>query len=78
MNSDIIEGNLKTLKGDIQKHWSKLTDNHLTNMKGSRDKLAEMIQKNYGIAFEQAEKQVTDWYLLRAKITDRLSGKDSK
>lgn len=68
MNSDTIEGNWKELMGDIQKQWSKLTEDNLAQIDGNRKKLAGAIQKSYGIAFDEAEKQLKDWENIRAKM----------
>lgn len=69
MNKDIFEGNWKELKGNIQKQWGKLTDNHLDQINGSREKLSGAIQKNYGIARDEAERQMKEWEKAIEKIT---------
>ena len=45
MNWDRIEGNWKQLRGKVQQHWGKLTDDDLTTIEGRRE----------------AEKQVDSW-----------------
>lgn len=61
MNKDIIEGNWEQLKGSIKKQWGKLTDDHLDEIKGDKQKLAGRIQELYGIKREEAQKKVDDW-----------------
>jgi uncharacterized protein YjbJ (UPF0337 family) len=61
MNWDRIEGNWKTFKGQARQKWGKLTDNEWTEMKGKRDKLSGVIQQKYGIAKEEAEKQIKEF-----------------
>jgi uncharacterized protein YjbJ (UPF0337 family) len=61
MNSDIFEGNWKQFAGEVQKQWGKLTNDHLDQINGSREKLSGLIQKNYGIARDEAEKQIKEW-----------------
>lgn len=61
MNKDIIEGNWKQLSGAAQQKWGKLTNDMLDQIAGSRKKLAGKIQENYGVAKDEAEKQVRDW-----------------
>ena len=61
MNKDTLEGNWKEIKGNVQKQWGKLTNDHLDQINGSREKLSGAIQKSYGIARDDAEKQMRDW-----------------
>jgi uncharacterized protein YjbJ (UPF0337 family) len=58
MNKDQAAGGWKELKGKIKQQWGKLTDDDLTVLEGSADELSGRIQKRYGIAKEEAEKQV--------------------
>lgn len=61
MNSDILKGQWKQLKGDLQKKWGNLTDDHLTEINGDRTKLVGKVQEAYGIAVDDAEKQVAEF-----------------
>lgn len=61
MNADILKGQWKQLKGDLQKKWGNLTDDHLTEINGDRTKLVGKVQEAYGIAVEDAEKQVAEF-----------------
>ncbi len=61
MKQDIFEGDWKKLKGEVRKQWGKLTDDHLERINGSREKLVGEIQKHYGIAREEAARQVREW-----------------
>ena len=58
MNSDQLGGNWKQFKGEVKRQWGKLTDNELDQIDGSREKLAGKIQESYGLAREEAEKQI--------------------
>jgi uncharacterized protein YjbJ (UPF0337 family) len=58
MNKDQAAGGWKELKGKIKQQWGKLTDDDLAVLEGSADELSGRIQKRYGIAKEEAEKQV--------------------
>ena len=58
MNRDQAAGGWKELKGKIKQQWGKLTDDDLTVLEGSAQELSGRIQKRYGIAQEEAEKQV--------------------
>lgn len=61
MNWDQIEGNWKTVRGKVQEHWGKLTGDEIDRVEGKRDRLVGRIQERYGIAREEAERQVRDW-----------------
>lgn len=61
MNWDQIKGNWKQAKGDVKAQWGKLTDDDLARIEGNRDILVGRIEEAYGIAREEAEKQVKAW-----------------
>lgn len=61
MNWDRIEGNWKQFKGDVQRQWGKLTDDDLDVIKGNHEKLVGKVQERYGIAKDEAERQVNAW-----------------
>jgi uncharacterized protein YjbJ (UPF0337 family) len=61
MNWDRIEGNWKQVKGKVKEQWGKLTDDHLDVVAGKRDQLVGKIQECYGVARDDAERQVKDW-----------------
>jgi uncharacterized protein YjbJ (UPF0337 family) len=64
MNRDIMEGNWTELKGKVQKHWGKLTNDDLDIIEGKRKELVGHIQKRYGYAMDRAEKEVEDFLKL--------------
>ncbi|THK37957.1 CsbD family protein [Ensifer sp. MPMI2T] len=61
MNWDIIEGRWTEFKGKAQVQWGKLTDDDLDIINGNRKELAGRIQARYGIAKEEAERQIDEW-----------------
>ncbi len=61
MNSDIIKGNWKQLKGSVQETWGKLTDDAFDQIEGNRKKLVGEVQETYGVTRDEAEKQVEEW-----------------
>jgi uncharacterized protein YjbJ (UPF0337 family) len=61
MNWDRIEGNWKMFKGQVQQQWGKLTNDDLDVIAGNREELIGRIQNTYGIARDEAEKQVIAW-----------------
>jgi uncharacterized protein YjbJ (UPF0337 family) len=61
MNNDIFKGQWNQLKGEVIKKWGSLTEDHLMQISGDRTKLVGKIQESYGIAREEAERQVSEW-----------------
>lgn len=61
MNEDIIQGKWEQVKGAVQKRWGKLTNDNLDTINGSRKQLLGLIQESYGVAQDEAEKQVKEW-----------------
>jgi len=67
MNWDQIEGSWKTVLGQARSQWGKLTDDDLSVVAGRRDQLVGKVQERYGVAREEAEKQIAAW---QRKATD--------
>ena len=63
MNWDLVKGNWKQFRGDVQAKWGKLTDDHLDVISGKRIELAGKIQEAYGITKDEAEQQIRDFEL---------------
>lgn len=61
MNEDIIKGKWKQIAGKVKAKWGKLTDDDLTVLEGNRDYLSGKVQEHYGIAKDEAEKQITEF-----------------
>ena len=71
MNWDQIKGNWKQFKGRAKQQWGKLTDDDLTVLEGASDELSGRIQKRYGIAKEEAEKQIDTFRRANTDLTAR-------
>lgn len=54
MNTQIAQGSLKELRGDLKQTWSKLTDDDLTYLDGGVDQLVGKVQKAYGYTKDKA------------------------
>ena len=61
MNEDTIAGNWKQFKGKVKEQWGKLTDDDLDVIADKRDQMVGRMQERYGIAKDEAEKQLSDW-----------------
>ena len=58
MNSDIIEGKWKQMKGSVQSQWGKITDDELDQVNGDMTKLSGLLQAKYGKSKDEAEKAI--------------------
>jgi uncharacterized protein YjbJ (UPF0337 family) len=61
MNWNQVEGKWKQMKGSVKTRWGKLTDDDLDVIAGQRDQLVGRIQERYGIAKDDAQRQVDEW-----------------
>lgn len=61
MNWDRIEGNWKQFRGQVRQQWGKLTDDDMDYVEGRRDQLAGILQERYGIARDEADRQIDSW-----------------
>lgn len=62
MNSDILKGNWKQFRGEIQKQWGKLTNDDLDVIQGEYDKLVGRIQEKYGYEKDEAQQEVDEFF----------------
>ena len=61
MNWDQVEGNWKQFAGKARQQWGKLTDNDWQMAQGKKDQLVGRIQERYGIAKDEANRQIDEW-----------------
>ncbi|HEX5488916.1 MAG TPA: CsbD family protein [Rhodanobacteraceae bacterium] len=61
MNEDKIQGQWKQLKGKLKARWGNLTDDDLTAASGNTEYLAGKLQERYGIARDEARKQIREF-----------------
>jgi uncharacterized protein YjbJ (UPF0337 family) len=61
MNSDEMKGKWRQLKGSVRERWGKLTDDDVDIINGQNEQLVGKIQEKYGIAKDEAQRQVDDW-----------------
>ena len=58
MNSDVLSGMWKQLRGQAKETWGKLTDDELDEIDGKRDKLVGKLQERYGWTRIEAEAEL--------------------
>lgn len=56
-----IAGSWKQVAGQARVQWSKLTVNDLEEIRGKREILLGKIQQYYGLAKEEANRQIDRW-----------------
>jgi uncharacterized protein YjbJ (UPF0337 family) len=67
MNSDTFKGKWKELKGTVKERWGRLTDDDLEVIDGQLDQLTGKVQQRYGIARDEAQKQIDEWNAEQAR-----------
>lgn len=58
MNANQLKGEWKEIKGKVVENWGKLTDDDLAVIAGKRDQLVGVLQKRYGKAQKDIEREV--------------------
>jgi uncharacterized protein YjbJ (UPF0337 family) len=58
INSDILEGRWKQLRGELRTWWGRLTDDDLEQIGGQTDKLLGRLQERYGYTRVRAQQEV--------------------
>lgn len=61
MNWDRVAGNWKQVKGKFRAKSGKLTDDDLDVIEGRREQLAGRLQSAYGIAKDEADRQINEF-----------------
>ncbi len=65
-----VAGKWKQLRGEVRHRWGALTDDEVVQIAGDRDKLAGKLQERYGIAQNEAYRQIDQWAdELKARIS---------
>jgi uncharacterized protein YjbJ (UPF0337 family) len=61
MNADVFKGKWLEIKGDVKRRWGKLTDNEVEEIAGTEEMLIGLLQKSYGYAREDAERDYEEF-----------------
>ena len=61
MNEDTLKGQWTQLKGTVREQWGKLTNDDVDQIQGKSEQLVGKIQERYGIARDEAKRQVDSW-----------------
>jgi uncharacterized protein YjbJ (UPF0337 family) len=60
MNTDVLQGQWKQIRGEMKAWWGKLTDNDLDRVAGKFDVLVGILQERYGYSRERAANEVEE------------------
>ena len=61
MNTDVLEGKWRQVRGQVRERWGKITNDELDQIAGKRDQLIGKIQEKYGLARDEAEQQLDEF-----------------
>jgi uncharacterized protein YjbJ (UPF0337 family) len=61
METDVLKGMWKQVRGEAKSKWGKLTDDELDQVEGERDKLLGLLQEKYGYAKVKAEQEINEF-----------------
>jgi len=61
MNWDRLEGEWKQRRGKAVHHWGKMMNDELAAIAGKYEELVGRLQTRYGVAREEAERQVSEF-----------------
>lgn len=62
MNWDVIQGKWDQIKGSVKEQWGDLTDDELTEVSGSRDKMAGKLQERYGWSKTEVDEKMNEFF----------------
>lgn len=62
MNKDTLKGKWKQMVGSAKEAFGDFTDDELMELEGDRDKFVGKVQERYGIAKDEAERRVDDFF----------------
>ena len=58
MNEQILKGQWKEIKGEIQKNWGQITSDELEKAKGNAKAILGLIQQRYGHSQEEVSRKL--------------------
>ncbi len=61
MTDHVLEGKWKQIKGRVREHWGKLTEDEIDEIDGKEENLRGKLQEKYGLASDEAKKQVREF-----------------
>jgi uncharacterized protein YjbJ (UPF0337 family) len=78
VNWEQTKGKWNQMKGAVKKQWGELTDDDLAVIAGQRDQLLGKIQERYGIAKDEADKQVKTWESMKVNELEDVQSEEKR
>ena len=70
MDIQTVQNSWSDIKAKIASKWSKFSDAELESFRNNLDKVSAQIQKTYGMAKDQAEKEYNDFKSSLQSVND--------
>jgi len=67
VNTDVLQGKWKQIRGKITEQWGHIADHELDKIMGKREQLGGLVQEKYGYTKEKAEQDV-DYFLKKLNL----------
>ncbi len=77
INENILRGNWKQIKGEMQRAWGNITNDEWDRAQGSATALSGLVQKRYGISQEEVETKFNE-IVSHFDADKKASSEDSK
>lgn len=61
MDANVLKGQWRQIKGEVQATWGELTDDEVDQINGEWNKLVGKLQEKYGYTKAEAEAEVEDF-----------------
>lgn len=62
MDMNVLKGRWKQVRGEVERRWSRLTDDDLGRIEGDKRKLVGALQERYGHDHDKAAKEVDTFF----------------
>jgi len=61
VNTDVLSGQWKQLRGKVQQQWGNLTNDDLDRINGKRTELEGILQEKYGYTKDRVSREIDDF-----------------
>ncbi len=72
MNKNVMQGKWKQIRGAVKQQWGKLTDDQIEQINGNYDRLAGVLQEQYGYSQDRARMEV-DNFLKKQEVDSDMN-----